>query len=419
MTLNQLQFIWRIFIKTMDNYKKSNIGKLNKIFTLLMITFPILALYATPFSGISVADLLLISIQPILIIHLFRINNKINKTIHFSILFYALYISIHFLITVLTVNNMEAMDIFLNTSRYIFYLITLAIYTKTFFHIKFAKTVLKHFTIFASIYLIIQFFLYSLYGYYLPGTIPFLDLQVNTINEIYSRYNQGYYIRVHSIFAEPSHFTIYVLPYLIICLSEVKYKLPEYIPAILISIAILMSQSSTGIIMAGVIWIIWYLYRIIDKGISKKKSIFIVLSILFIPVVLLFITRTNSFDFFIDRTFSSGSLGEAGYRRLGNGVILHEIFKNSSLYLLFGQGMVNLQTYIPGATRLFVYFGISGVVLLLAIFTKIYYSGNRIQKEILIIFVILNFGTEILFGNFIFLYLPFLLLHDQKSIERG
>ena len=398
----------------MDDCRNFNIGKLNKVFTLLMISFPILSLYATPIPRISVADLILIIIYPILIIQLLKKNNSINKTISFSVFIFVLYIIVQFLITILVSNKMETYEVILNTLRYSFYLITLALFSKTFFQIQFAKIVLKKITIFTSIYLIIQFSLFSLFGYYLRGSIPNLRLQVDTLTEIYSRYIQGYYIRAHSIFAEPSHFAIYVLPYLMISLKGEKSKLAEYMPAIIISIAVLIAQSSTGIIMSILIWFMWYLERFFSKGISKKKIVFLLLSIIFIPVLLMIITKTNSFDFFLDRTFSSGSLGEAAYRRLGNEVIFNDLLNKSSYHLLFGQGMVNLQTYIPGLTRILIFFGISGLVLFLAMLIRLYIIGNRLQKEILIIFLILNIGTEILFGNFIFIYLPFLLVHDKR-----
>jgi hypothetical protein len=401
----------------MDNYKIGSYRRIKKIYTFLIITYPILGIYSTQVPGVTIADSFLLILYPILLLSIFNINKRISKTINFPILIYIAFIIFHLFLT-LTISNIDTGDVLLRTLRYVFYLSTLALFTKTFFDIRYAKNVLKCCSIFASLYLMLQFVLYDLWGYYLPGALPIFKLQVDTINEIYARYLQGYYIRVHSIFAEPSHFAIYVLLYLAINLNETKNKALEFIPAILVSIAILLSQSSTGIIITIFIWFKWYFRRVSIKEIKRRKVTFILLTIFLIPIVFGLLIQTPFFKVFLSRTFSGEGLGEAARRRLGNYEVLSQIYNKFSFSFISGKGMIPLQIYFPGIARLLLYFGLIGLLLFVVLYLRVYIRSNKVQKEILLIFFILNIGTEILFGNFILLYMSFALVDDEKLVIR-
>jgi hypothetical protein len=397
----------KIFANRRYNLKK-------RIFTLMIILFPIISIYSSPIEGASIADILLILSFPIFSIGLIELDWPINKSFSFYLIYYIVFLVFNLFISLALAETGTFLVILLSSIKYILYLTFIALFTKTFLDKDLALKGLKNVSLFASGYLIIQYITYTVFGSYLPGTIPFLRLQSSGIENLNSLYKQGFKIRMNSIFSEPAHFATYVLIFLVIDLMAPKKKTKEYIPSIIVSIAILLSESSTGIITCGFIWFLWALKKIVSQREKSKERIIIFVLIVLSPVLYYFLLKTDSFNTFINRTYSNGQLGTAALGRIGN-VNFSQIWLNSSsVDVLFGKGMVNLDFYMPGFARALYYYGIIGSIVLYITILLIYNNLGKNLRPLMVVFLILNIGTEMMFGGFIMLYFSF-MIYDKET----
>ena len=98
--------------------------------------------------------------------------------------------------------------------------------------------------------------------------IPFLNMASNSASV---------YGRPHSIFMEPAAYSTWILPLLCMSLSK-----RDNIWAIIISLTVLLSTSSTGIIMVGIAWLYFSLFGVGENG--KRSNSVILISILIIGI---------------------------------------------------------------------------------------------------------------------------------------
>lgn len=73
--------------------------------------------------------------------------------------------------------------------------------------------------------------------------------------------------------------------------------------------------------------------------------------------------------------------------------------------------------YLPGWFRTYYCLGIVGVLLYISAFFKTFKHASRRLRVLVLVFVGLNFGTEIMLGVFILLFMSVITLFQNGSEE--
>ena len=381
---------------------------IKKIFTFLMVVYPIINVYGTQIESIGIGDLLLIIIIPFIIMDLFsrKNENKIKLNIQMGILF--LYTLLQLLIIIAFCNQQYSNKIILPTIRLLVYFAIITFFAKTYFDIDLGLKILKKVALFATIFLFIQIIFFYIFSIYIPGTIPGLRASeaIMEYNTIMQTQTTG---RLRSIFMEPAHYAMYVSLALGIELigKEEKDKKAIFI----LTLGLLMSASSTAIIMVAILYAI-YIWKNFKKssreGIKRLLGLFFIIIIAF-PIFM----KTFAYEIFYKRTFNDENSSIDG--RFGNYDLVLEDVNNINLF--FGRGILKISdNYIPTLPRIFYYYGLFGVIFFIAITIKNLITLKGVAWIAWLILLILMFPTEIFFSHYILLYIPFM---NKKEMEEN
>ena len=119
------------------------------------------------------------------------------------------------------------------------------------------------------------------------------------------------------------------------------------------------------------------------------------------------------------RTFRESSFGD--FSSSTRFYAINDMFTASDSFLgiLFGQGLSAIDNYLPGFARSYLNMGLVGVLIILVMFFQIYIKSNSLQKEILILFIVLNIGTEIILGPFALIFLCIAVSKSSLDITNG
>lgn len=376
---------------------------LKKIFTILLIIFPILYMYQTPILTLTVADVLLIILIPFLLIDMAR--KKIKISIYKPLGIVILYIILQTLIIILLSNDSNINSIIFSICRLLLYYIVLTMFTKTYFDIEFGIKIYKKVAIFVCCFLFLQIICEKLFGFYIPGTIPGLP-----VSEALTEYNEqksaGNPARLRSLFAEPAHFSTYVsLIFAIDLLKENKINKR----IIIYTLGLLLSGSSTGIFMVAIIYEIYFIKNM--KSFSKRTIINITVVMALIAIILPMYMQTESFKIFFERTFVNENSSIDG-RFENYGMVLEE---TNTINLIFGRGtFAEIEDYIPALPRIYFYYGIIGMIYFIIRSARNFIKLKGTQLASWLVLFILIFPTELIFGYLIMVYMPFIIKGENE-----
>ncbi|OME27968.1 hypothetical protein [Paenibacillus odorifer] len=385
-------------------------NKLVNIFTFVILLLPIINVYSSPINLMPFGDFILI-----IVILLFFLNPRkkyLGNDGHTYKPFikYLIFIIIHFSIYAFFKGENYIYASIINTFHYVFYLLILIVLIKKFFNPIIGYRLFKNISVFSTVYIIIQEILLKLTGVYLTGHIPGIKLlnpEIMKFNETAS-YITSFAVRPRSIFPEPAHYAQYVLVFLALNLSEKKDGRKEYLIPLFLSFGILISKSSTGIILCLLLW----MYHLI-VNIKKAKLLPTITYIFSIPLVISFLINSSDFNIFLDRFMSNSEFGTSTINRFGSyTIMLNSLNSNSLIQMIFGNGMIDeMQVYMPGFVRLFYYFGIIGVCLMLVIYIQLFRGTNAANRGLWILMLVMNIGGDSIFGANLLLFVPFLLVN--------
>lgn len=384
---------------------------MKKLFTIIIIIYPILNMYATPISSISISDLFLLLWVAVNII--VSLKNKVYGIKSLSVPFFILsiYMLVQLLILLLIKDDEYANWILLPTIRLIFYFSVIAFYMKENFIPEFGLRLFKYVALFASFFIIGQKIFLEVFNIYIPGTVSFLPVMSESIidynNSMYEDGNN----RLRSIFKEPSHFAIYVGLYFAISVINMKNSwIKVNIPLL---IGLLISASTTAIAIILITLIMFFIKNL--KKLNSKKILYIIIFFILLIIGMSIYVKTESFNTFYNRTFVSKWAIEGRFSEY------ETVFKNidSTLELFFGNGIYRVDYYIPSVPRIFYYFGIIGTIyfIWITIFGLIKLKNE--SKTALIILIALSFASELLFGQFVLLYMAIITMNKNRGENRN
>lgn len=381
---------------------------MKKIFTLVLVLFPILYIYDSGILTLSLADIILIAILPLLITDMIikKKTIKINVFLFFFTLFIFSQILIYYLF------NITTADAVMTTFRLVLYYAVISFFVYEYFDYNKGIKYIKICATLSAIFWLIQYVLFDYFGIFLQGTLPFFKTQVDEYNYIMNNHawSSFAYTRPRSFFAEPSHFAVYEALGLLMLLF--KFNSKDKIPTIIVALSMLLSGSGMAITLITLIAIIYFFNN--AKKITYNKIIIFTLIILCCVGLLPIYTKTETFQLFFDRTFISK---DSTNGRFGNFIDAFTVNRNFREFFI-GDGIYKIadisgQKYITSIPRIYTYFGLIGLIVFILLCISNFYKLNGVRKYTWILLFAISFASEILFHSFILLYLPFIIKKEE------
>ena len=242
-----------------------------------------------------------------------------------------------------------------------------------------------------------------------------------------------------SIFSEPAHISEFLVPYLCYMLfgeNDINKKRRKGL-SIIVSLAIVLTLSGTGIVLLGIVWMLYFTLLSDKRG--ANNVVIGVVDIIAVVATFFVMQMFEDYNTMFGKLFfsSSGSLEEnKSSFRIYRG--WDYVFKMPSANLLTGVGFVHMETFarrngiwsifdnnfkmfewFSGITEVILYFGIIGVVPFVAHIIKLYKRQTKLTKSLIIVFCSLLFTSQVLFLETHFFYLLMIIgaIQTRRSIK--
>ena len=385
--------------------------KINILYTILVILYPLLSMYRFFGTRLSIADACAIFV-------IFLMLLKDCETFTFSRLFFfvAIYMFLHTCLVLLFYSSAEdydTTDLLGTTLRLLLVYFVLSM-AKRHFVFDFGKKFLIVISVIATIYMFIQL-AFSFGGIYIGGGIPFLTkyaFREDVAGYVESVAKYGLNYRPRSFFEEPAHFCQYIVVAVVLLLFDKdKISHGEIITIVFLSLGVIFSMSLLGWTALFLVFLMW-LFLVAKK---KKYLKNVLIITLLVPIICTALWNTSLVQSVVVNKFLNQSVMSDA--RFSGTTTLGKIFSVGGVGLLLGKGLVATETYYNGVSRLIVSFGMLGlfVAFFLFVFFMNKHKNNTIAKVLLLLLFMLSFGSEIIFGKFILIYLVFLQIKAAKK----
>lgn len=235
--------------------------------------------------------------------------------------------------------------------------------------------------------------------------------------------------RPAALYSEPAHYCIFMVLILFSLLFQIdRLNISEkkrIIAAIAVSLSIIFSSSSSGLIYLGFVWGTWMLFykRVRVKFVSL---FFVVIGVAYLITMTDFFEvaykhlmtmdmhSVNSgafrifrgFDLYVHLPFANKIFGY-GLGQTGN------IVKEIGFYSIYDNIFTRGSDYVSGLSSIILESGLIGLIAYLIFMIRIFNSGKIQTKLLITLYLLLIFSNEILYTPQIFLVL-LLALREQK-----
>lgn len=312
--------------------KKINI---KKSFTFFVALLPFLYQYKSPISVISLGEFILI---PFLIYFILMESKRKIKLSYFNGMY-----TYWLIVLVMTVfasiqphfSFESAFTVFI---RIIYYSFLIYVSYKN-FNVEYALNVVTFFSVFFSIYAVIQFSMYHINRTILPTVInaSWVFEAERGIRLDYANYYRWIY-RPSSLFLEPSYFATFCSVGLTYSVFLANKSMKMFCNALIITFGLVISASSAGLFILILNWF-GYFYNICFKFKNKINVKTIFITLVFI-VFAIYIFKSSVSDTLLARTASGGSFNQRITRTF-------LISKYMNVYQqIVGIGLNNLENYV-------------------------------------------------------------------------
>lgn len=384
-------------VKNVNLYKGITV---ERVYTCFVGLYPILNRYASPLPMLSLSEFVIL---PFLVLGISRYRERPGRA-PVAMLIFMLYLLFHMVRDFISVDLPYLSDSIGTTFRLLFIYTALIFASKSLFIPSYAERVYPVMGTVVALYGFLQIVVAQV-NIVLPSYIPGLPIMgsFDVDQAVEQRLELGFRFRCQSLLNEPAALATYLTASIIMCLFPHRYSRERYGIAGIMSTVVFLSQSSTGIIMMGLLWIakliVWMRSRRFDA-----RFLVLVLFVSIITFYIIFIP-TGIFETFLQHTFSrygsSGLFQNSRFHELGMAISESDSISK----ILFGVGMQSTEFYLPGFARAYYCLGAVGLLLVCGYLFALLRSGFLQNRIIVTCFIVLNFGTEILFGNFVIYYL--------------
>lgn len=389
---------------------------LTRIYCWILPILPIMGMYGLP--GIAIltfSDYLLMMCYIIYIIYAFKHNQLTCNTLFVPLVIYLL---IHPLFLLMYVHgNIDWLDAIGTSWRLAFYVFPLVILSPNFIDKKKLISSFRFIGVTSAIYACIQFIFGTFFRISLSPYLPLLPVVREGIEEQQLGWiDYGWMVRARAWFSEPSTLAIFLILAIFIELYLANNdKNKKYFVSIYI-LGVFISHSSTGTITLAFL-LLNYIYLYI-KNKKYKLSISKILTMsLLVPLFLIILYNTGYIERFVNHAFAGGD----GLSKQSHFIDIYLIFKNefSFFEFLLGHGMqAVVGAYLPGWVRTFYSLGIVGILLYILPFIIIA-KKNILTLALVLLFCILNIGTEIMLGVYFLLYMSIIFILNDNEANNG
>lgn len=383
-----------------------------RIYTIIVVFFPLLSIYVSPVSGVDLGTLLFCGIGVFVFFENFN-KIKIQKEL-LLLLFYTLSITI-FSLASFTLYSPKV-SILMRVFRFLILLFIFSFCNERYFNFKYGLRLLQKITIIASIYLIIQSSVYSVTGYILPKFIPGLTRLKGIVdNRILSEYANFY--RPTSFFLEPSSF-VYFSALMLVCSLFINSSFlikKRTLTAILITVAMILSTSGQGFIVVVVVWGYWIIL-LIRKN-QKRLKMYKRRIFLFLPFIFIWVIQSEIIKKILGRIFvkdleamSAVDARAGGYDMFNQLPVVRKII---------GVGFGNLpdNIYFSSIADILFTLGIVGLIIIFCFYFKLFRKGEKFQKLLCVISFILMIGGGLFTATYLVFYLSFMMSNYFKKLK--
>ena len=387
--------------------------KLTKIFTLMLILYPITAIYNSPIPGLDIGTLGFILIAPIMFFKMLRRGDKLYVPSAFIVLLlYSFLITIVQPILPNSYYYTSFSTILTRMLRFEFVMfVVILMGFKNFFDFQYGIEKVRLVTIIASFYAIVQQLSFTTLGVVLPHRID----RILSSSADFIVPSGGY--RAYSFFSEPSHFGYYMVIFLSYSLFSSNKQKKASRDALIITAGVIATTSGQALVAASLIWAVWLLKIIFNKYQNVEK---LIKKIIFLPLVLAvaiyFFRNSGIVEYTIYRVYDFNEMAvQGGFTGRAGG---YNWFQELPLQLqIFGVGYGNWPetVYFSSGARLLFGTGYISAILVLYILAKVLYRGASYQKIISSCFLVLMIGGGVYTATWMAFYLPFMLYRHKKS----
>ena len=243
-----------------DINQKSNLNsRWSSIYTCLIIFMPILNQYM--FGSLTFIDFFSV----IGFVILFLSGRKIEITNqHFWIVAFLLYTCFITYSNSIFLDSSSPVIINLRLAKYLLMMFNLFFIVPLLFDFKFAFKVYTISVFLAAFVFYVQYMLYFLFHQHIVFLIPGVPLNYESgmlasdlIESNIDNVVRGQLFRPSSFFIEPAFYSMYCLPWLSIVLAQRKMLLP----ALIVSLSVVLSTSTMGILISTILWIVYFFFR--------------------------------------------------------------------------------------------------------------------------------------------------------------
>lgn len=264
----------------------SNISeKWKKIYSYTLIFSIVLNVYTYVRFNISYGEILLFLLMPFLIPRVHKIKLNSAGTLYILFIVYAI------IVTIINIMLFSQIDIAETVKRLVrdgFYIVIICVFSKEFFDYKYAIKALNILSVVLSVYIIIQFLAYLVFGLYIPGLINGLPIGELNATEykmhILKMAAIDGFLRPTGFLREPSHcaqlLSISLLLNFIPCNGDVSKK-----RVILYTLALLFTTSTNAIIFIATTYMLcfWYYMKSRIRR-ARTNALFIGIAVIFLFV---------------------------------------------------------------------------------------------------------------------------------------
>lgn len=368
-----------------------------KLFILSIVFLPHLFQYTTPLSGFTYGDCFLMLSG---MFFLFSGAAKIERK---------LLVLVAYVVTLTVVLQIGGSLTYINTSiHYLAYLFIVMLMPKLTTYKAYFIDIYCKATLVSAGLMVVQTIALQIYGICIPGVLTFLPLTDDAMYnyaEAVMYHNSG---RCMSFFAEPSHYAVYVLPFLVIKLiSNNGVAKKDLLQAVFVTVSLIMCASFTGILSAIIVWGLSVAILVLNRKLSITYILLIAISGAACAYVIL---NSSGGDY-----LSNENIYERQSQGRFSGFSIIDVVNPSKTALYFGYGMNDIGDliYLPGWPRLLYYYGIVGsIIYVLTLLT----CTHRKTVSVFMLFLlgVLMIGSEINFGCYFVLYM--LCIYSTRDI---
>ena len=340
----------------MQSYEKKKMS-INRVYTFLIISFPIFCQYRI--ASLSYVDLFNVVIGLLGIYHE-KLNLK-NRFVPYFI--FELVVSI---LMSLTLSSIGTIILFKSLISFGFMFINIYCIAPKKFDFYLGYRYYSGIVYLSSVLIAFQYAIYFILKTKVSFLFPYIELNYNrsmSYSEYLSRTLSGSEFRPCSIFLEPNHLVIYILPWIFLSLFLTKdgIILKNMLKIAFVSIMVCLSTSSLGIVGCAVAWLL-YLIRILH---SKNKKLFL----LVIPILIAVVIYISSMDEIKAQLY--GKIVSLKSIRTGNVLMGSTPLRLIRGWLCFEQMDFVHQLFGSGYTNLQVYFNDYGIKTIVDDFTGV------------------------------------------------